>query len=368
MSRLDPEKSRKAVSMGPSTEEIQDRITSSQEAEEIEQGPIQTAASYSKRVQVRKAHTARLKKGGKPLGGAEPLDPEKMGALAGSLMPKPNFGVPEEPPDQPTQKQPQARQPVEPPPQVGGVGSAYQVNQKMAQGELDRPVSLKEAKKMEAAQPKKKALSEETVRGLSEAKEAIEKNAPNDAPQVDDYETREELDRASEEMVSRNPDLFNFGAVSQAMRNMQSAERRKVIEDKLTPLDVTDLITKQEIEQEISVIPGKLSYTFRTINQSENLFCLQYLYDHPGSGLYVEEFLTTCKLTCSVVEINGARLPDHRKGAGTPNEEIDREEFEKKMKILAKLPVHLIADISIQAIWFNDRVNKLFDVGALKNG
>jgi hypothetical protein len=364
MARLDPEKSRKAVAMGPSTEEIQERISSTQEVEEIEQGPIQTAASYSRRVQVRKAQTARLKKGGKPLGGAQPLDPEKMESLANSMMPRPNFGVEESPPDQ----QPQARQPVEPPPQMKGVGSAYQVNQKMAQGELDRPVSLKEAKKMEPDKtPTKKPLSDETVRGLSAAQQEAEKETPKKS-EVKEDDTQEELDRASEEMVGRNPDLFNFGAISQAVRDMQSGKRREAIEANLAPMDITDLITKQEIEQEIPVIPRRLSYTLRTISQAENLFCLQYLYDHPGSGLYVEEFLTTCKLTCSVVEINGARLPDHRKGVGTAAEEIDKEEFEKKLKILAKMPVHLIADISIQAIWFNDRVNKLFDVGALKNG
>lgn len=387
MSRLDPNggdfnpAKKKVVGVGPSTEEIRERMSSqSEEPEDL--GPIQSAASYGSRVRARQAKTAALKKGKKPLGGAPPLDSDKMQHLADSLMPRPNFGGNEPEPEQ--EKQRPTREPVEPPEEMAGVGSAYHVNREMAKGNVDRPVSLKGARQMvkEAKEKKglgqRKTLSRESVEALKKVREVNQEEVEgqeandqvnSDSPEIelDDKETQAELDKATEEMVGRSP-MFDFAGISEASRSLTSKKRRAQIEEGLEELDIGDMIVKREIVQDIPIIPDKLVYTFRTFNQSEHLFCLGYIYDHPGSALYAEELLNTCKLVCQLVAINGAPLPDHRDKAGTDKEEITKEKFEKKMWHVASLPTPLVADLSLNAIWFMDRVNTLFSADTIKNG
>jgi hypothetical protein len=168
--------------------------------------------------------------------------------------------------------------------------------------------------------------------------------------------------------VKERDNDFDFDAINETQKMLMSPDRRKLIEGRLSPLDIEDMIVKREIQQTVVVIPGKLSYTFRTFNQSESLFCLRYVYDFPGSMIFANELLNTCKMVCSLVAVNGAMLPDHRKGLGSDKEEVDRELFEKKKHHVAGLPVQLIGDLSVNAIWFNDRVTKLFSLDNLKNG
>jgi hypothetical protein len=322
-----------------------------------EQGPIVTAASYSDRIKARQKATASLKGKGKPLGGAPPIPTEKTQAMAASMAPRPNFGPdPEEAPQDPQE----FRVPHEPPPSIGGVGSAFAVNQKMARGELDRPVSLREAKNMpKEKKPAPTKLSSESIEALEKAQAEVEE----EQAQKPEDTTEADLEEAEEEMFKRDTP-FDYEGIQQQQRQLMSKERKKDIEGRLSGLDIADMIVKREIVQDIPVVPGKLIYTLRTFNQHEHLFCLQYVYENPGSMTYAEEFLNTCKLVCSLSAINGAHLPPHLDKDG----EVDKELFKKKMFHVASFPVHVIADLSVQAIWFNQRVNELFSVRNLKNG
>ena len=309
------------------------------------------------------------------MGGAPPLDPEKMKAISHSLLPKPNFEV-DDPPSEPGDNEAPEETPM-----MGGVGSAYHVNQEMARGNVDEPVSLRGArqmvedakKKAEQQAPARKPMSPESIRALEAAKEATEKEAEATEPVNSEHPLKEdataaELEKATEKMVNPRPDLFDFESIAAAQKMLVQPSRRKKIEEKLEDLDIADMIVKREIQQTVTVVPGKLIYQFRTFNQHENLFCLRYVYDMSGSVAYIEELLNTCKLVCSLVAVNGALLPDHRKGVGSDKEEVDKDLFQKKMFHVANLPVQLIADISVNAIWFNERVTRLFSVENLKNG
>lgn len=375
MSRLDQGDAspRGVVNIGPDQAQIRETI-SNRVGGQVDLGPIQSAASYGKRVQARRAQAADVLKGrGQPLGGAPPLDPEKMSALAQSLLPKPNFGDP--PPDEPaeeTNEQPEM-------PMMGGVGSAYHINREMARGNVDRPVSMKEARQMNeeakktAAQPARRSLSPESIQALQMAKATEEPEVEENAAEVSRSPlkvdaTEVDLEKATEKMVNPRPEMFDYEAVANNQKSLISPERKKKIESGLEPLDIGDMVTHREIQQVVPIISNKLVYQFRTFNQHENLFCLRYVYESSGSVAYVEELLNTCKLVCSLVAINGSPLPDHRKAVGTDKEEVDRELFVKKMFHVANLPVQLIADLSVNAIWFNERINKLFSVENLKNG
>lgn len=364
MSKLDPnsESEPKAVvQMGPTPEEVLEaEVPSGTQSQK--QGPIKTAASYGERVKQRHAATAAVKKGSGSVGQAPPLDSEKMNELADRLAPQPDFGDDEDEDLAP------ARAPVEPPAAMaGGVGAAYQVNQAIAAGETDGPVSMREAKKIEAKVGKgsRKSLSPESVAQLEAAAAAAEGESPSFSPGEDT--TSDDLEEAVRDAVAprRNIDASVFDA---QRRILMDSRRKEAIEEKLEELDLSDMITKREIQQKVIIQPGKLSYTFRTYNQHENLFCLGYVYDHPGSALQADELLNTCKLTCCLVKLNSASLPEHRRFPGTTKEEVDKEAFDKKFQLVASFPTQMLADMSVNAVWFEERVNQLFSLDHLKNG
>lgn len=335
-----------ATQITATAEEVRQRLVDNQ-------GAVKTAASYSSRVKERQAKTGALKGHSKPVGGAPPLDPEKMAAAM--PLPRPKFDTSDAPPE--------AREVHEPPPEgtMSGVGSAYNVNRKIAHG-TERPVSMREAGEIHEDAPPN-TLSPDTVEALKMAQEGAreEEEAPSKAK-----DTKRRLEASEEDLVESMP--FDFGELQKAKSQLLSDKRRKLIEGRLPPLQIEDMIVQRELTQTIPIVPNKLHVTLRTFNQREHLFCLRYVYKYGGSQLYVEELLTTCKLTCSVFAINGAPLPDHRVEVGKRGEEVDEKKFEEKMFNIASFPVQILADFSVQMIWFNDRVNDLLSLDNLKNG
>jgi hypothetical protein len=319
------------------------------------------ARSYAARIQERtKIGAGTLKGKTPPLGHAPSPDKAKMEAIAGlSTLPRPSFtSAPEEPvPD------------AKPTSQSSGVGAAYQANHAVTQGRTDGPVTLREANQMSSS----RTLSDDTVRALEEMNKSVkkaqdvEKEAPAPLPAVA-QETKKEIE-SSESSLGISPiDSFDFGSLADIRSTLMSTKRKESIEARLTPLDISDLVIKREITQTIPIIPDKLEVTLRTFNQKENLWILKYIYDFSGSALYVQELINTCRLVCGLVAINGAFLPDHRQNIGQYNEQVSKEDFEKKFSHVASFPVQLVADFSVQSMWFQDRVDKLFTVDAIKNG
>jgi hypothetical protein len=305
-----------------------------------------------------------LKKQGPPLGGAPPI-PE--GKLAG-LVPQPDFG------DAPMDVPQDFRQPVEPPRPIGGVGSAYAVNQALAQGRTGGPVSMGEAARRGLAGTQKMNVSPETQELLQGVKNATESSEPEqEAPKKQNGEksVQEGLEEAGETIAKDNapPDLpFNLDTMDSLRDELINEERRKAIEAELEPLDVADLLTKREIQQSVPTIKGKLVYQLRTFSERELIWCMKHVYNYPGSQRYVEELFNMFKVTCAIVGFNGKFLPDHRKNLGRPDEEIDKDLFEKKYNIIISFPVQVIADLGVQCAWFHNRVTALWSLRTIKNG
>jgi len=347
-----------ATMFGPTTEEIKENLGIMETNEKPADRPMKTAESYAERVKEKKRQASKIKGKEGPLGGADPIEPGKMD----KLVPRPQFD------DSPPEELPPSELPmVSPPnhpdmveqPNIPGIGSAYEVNQAMARGELEKPITMAQAKKLGAEQgEKEKGLSKETL-------ELMEKVEVSEETEFQKHDL-EEVERAVMEPESDLP--INFGTMSRVQQQLYSPERRKKIEDNLEELDLADLIVSREIQQMVEIIPGKFTATFRTFGQREHLFCLQYVFEEQGSQAYVEELLNTCKLVCSTVAINGAPLPEHREKVGQKDESITRDSFENKMRVLTSLPVQIVADLGIQCNWFNERVNKLLTFENVKNG
>lgn len=375
MTRLDPNGSdfkgpKKVMNLGPSISDL--RKKGQDEVTDESQGKIKTAASYGDRARSRA--TKNIKRGGPPLGGAPPIPPEKTRAMAGAFAPKPSFDE-EEAPQVPAAPQgPPAELPPPDPstlPPVSGVGSGYEFNQKMAAGKISSPMSVRKANQMAAEErsQERKPLSEESVAALEEAQvQEAQRQEKQEDVDIEDAAEKAELDAAEEEMIQDIGTMFDFSGMKEVQEMLAGKERRKHIEDQLEPLDIADMITKREIQQVIPIVAGQLTYTLRTFNQHEHLFCLQYVYENPGSQAYANEMLNTCKLVCALLAINGAPLPDHRENVGKREEKVTTASFEKKLFHVASFPTQMMADLSLQAIWFNRRVNELFSLDTLKNG
>jgi len=333
------------------------------------------ARSYAARVQERaaiKKSSDLLKGKSPPLGHVESPSSEKMEALANLSMggmPRPTFSDPPSgaiPETAPEEDRPQPK-----PPTIKGVGAAYPVNQALAQGKTDGPVSLREGNKMA-----QQSFSDETVQALKMANQNIKKSSDDAEPEAKPVEPKAptsvakeasaELDEAEQTLTPAGQ--LDFSAIGDLRSMLMSQKRREEIEKRLKPLDIGDMIMKRELTQTIPVIPDKLEVTLRTFSQRENLWILKYIYDFPGSALYIQELINTCRLVCGLVAINGSFFPDHRKDAGQNSETIIKEDFEKKFFHVASFPVQLVADLSVQSLWFQDRVEKLFTVETLKNG
>jgi hypothetical protein len=346
MTRIDEGKP--TSQMTATAEEVQKRMA--------ERQGVRSAASYSARALKKQQQTEALKGHGKPLGGAPPLDPKRMA----SVMPRPSFNPREERPKIEVQEPPSTKK-------SSGIGSAYEVNQAIARGEVDRPVSMKEAQKMEQRKP----LSPESIEALkmaeveTEPEEQPEPELEEPSISVSEPKTKKALEESEKDLVDVP---FEFGAIHDARAKMLSDKRRAVIEKRLDPLQIEDMVVNRELVQTIPIVPNKLLLTLRTFNQREHLFCLRYVYKIGGSQLFVEELLNTCKLVCALFAVNNALLPEHRVNIGERNEEVDEDKFEDKMYHVASFPVQLLADFSVQMIWFNARVTRLLSLDNLKNG
>lgn len=323
---------------------------------QVNQAPMGQARSYAERARER-LRAKSIKGKAPPLGHVPPPDSDKMRAIAQM------HGVPVE--------QEAPKQDPQGPVQMRGVGAAYAANQ--AQATAERPLSMKEAwERGMAAQPAVSEGSKEALRKVHEMADAKEETKPEKEPeqeQEQEESTSDAVDRAAEEALSAReifgPDLFG---VNEARQKLISKKRREMIEARLAPLDLSDLVMKGEMTQTVPVIPGKLSLTFRTLSQMENMWIMKYLYDFPGSPLYLQELNATCRLTCALLAVNDTVLPDHRSNIGESGEDIKRDDFERKLKIVTSYPLQLIADMSVQHVWFQSRVDRLFTLDELKNG
>jgi hypothetical protein len=68
-------------------------------------------------------------------------------------------------------------------------------------------------------------------------------------------------------------------------------------------------------------------------------------------------------LTCGLYALNGTPLPPHQDKEGY----IDEALFEKKQKVILKYPWNLLADLSVNYVWFLRRVEKALVVDDIKD-
>lgn len=179
--------------------------------------------------------------------------------------------------------------------------------------------------------------------------------------------TEEEKKEAEKKLDEDLLDLFDFEKKNEAQRVLENPKRRKAIEErtnKTNPMSFKELLERDEVRQKVVIIPGEFEPTYRSLTPEENFFVKKMMAAESGSDQYMLEKFAMMQLCCSLVDINGTPLVDHR----NPNGEVDVQMFDKKMKQLMKKSLTIIADLGLNYAWFDIRVRKLINPDELKNG
>lgn len=192
-------------------------------------------------------------------------------------------------------------------------------------------------------------------------------NAPGDnsTRTATEAERAETLKRAIEQM-----DSFEFNQWRQlTMRQfLHSEEQRELIEKRLQPLDIGELLMTNRAMQRIPIIPGKYEITLQSFDGHTEM-ALKRLAMMESRSVDVGEQYTLDKHSFMAVaaglhKVNDKTFP----GITDANGNFDDKLFLEKFNQVMKLPIHMLASIGVNQMWFEMRVRKLFSAAALGNG
>lgn len=184
--------------------------------------------------------------------------------------------------------------------------------------------------------------------------------------------TEEEREKAKQLEASLSKlDEFDFNRLRQAVMKdlLNNDEQKKLIEERLPPLDLGRMVTEGIITQKVPIIPGTFEPTFQSLAGDDDLACKRLIMQENNSlervsDMYLLDKFSMMGLVMGLYAINTTVLPSHRDKDGNFDEEL----FWKKFNRITKLPYHMLASIGVNLFWFDVRVRKLFVAERVKNG
>jgi hypothetical protein len=165
-------------------------------------------------------------------------------------------------------------------------------------------------------------------------------------------------------------DSFDYDSLRRQMSEdmLNSPEQKKIIESRLTELDIDDLIMKNRVTQDVIIHPERLWFTFESMTGEEDLTLKRLIMQESKSievtGQYLLDKFAFMSIAVGLRSICANPLPDHRNEKG----EFDDKKFWIKFHWLLQQPLHLLSCIGINHTWFELRVRKMFVVEKLGNG
>ncbi len=230
---------------------------------------------------------------------------------------------------------------------IPGVGSAYAANQPAMRNQSEKPGDP------EVANPPRAegGLRPETVRQLDDLGKVVEGR----------------VDEAAEDRVAREvsqEDAIDFGELGQKMRNLlNNKQRREAIEKRIIDvIDIEDLILHQELRQRVPIIPGRFVPTYRTTSGHEDMWVKRMMGGETGSETYIVDRYAMMNLCCGLFSINDKILPTHLDKDGRIEEKL----FNAKYAALLRYPLQVLADLSVNYVWFSRRAEKALVVDDIK--
>jgi hypothetical protein len=180
-------------------------------------------------------------------------------------------------------------------------------------------------------------------------------------------------DEVSEERARKmieNLDDFDYERLRKEMMMdaLKNPKQKEIIEARLKPLDVGDLIMKNKVSQRVPVLPGKFEPTFESMPGGIDLKLKQLLVKESKSIAVTEAYLldkhAVMTTAAGVIAINGNPLPSMYDALGEFNEDM----FWIKYKWVLGRNIHMLASLGIHYSWFESRVRKLFVADEGKGG
>lgn len=191
-------------------------------------------------------------------------------------------------------------------------------------------------------------------------------NIPGD---VSEQPLSDEDRKAIKESVSQM-DEFQFDSWRQAMMKdlINNEEQKKIVEERMKPLDVEDLILNMEIIQRVPIIPNKFEPSFKTTSGETDLAIKRLIMEDTRSlevsdRYYLDKFALMA-LCAALHAINNKPFPTYQDSNGN----FDDTAFRKKLDSVLRLPLHMLASLGVHAFWFDQRVRSLFKAESLGNG
>lgn len=232
---------------------------------------------------------------------------------------------------------------------VPGAGSAYAANQPFAnQLPTDEEGREQPIDPRTAPRPPGSGLRPETVQGL----QAVSAANADDA----------ELDKIAKE-IDEVDDVFEENEFGERVRSLLANKKRAaLIEGRCSPLSFEDLLMSGSVKQKVPIIPGKFEPVFRSLFGEETEEILRMMGVVRGPDQYILDVMSLYNLTCGLYAINGKLLPNHLTADGDFNEEM----FRAKYKVVRKMALPILTDMSVNYRWFTRRVQKLTVVDDIK--
>lgn len=237
-----------------------------------------------------------------------------------------------------------------------------------------RPETLDGLRAVQELQDKRRVaenIDTSDVRAEKEATEMTSAGAaarygqlpPNKAP-------ADVAEKARAEEVLRNTGDLDLHTLREAMVKdlLNNDEQRDIVEKRLKPLDLDELVMTGRIQQRVPVVPGLFEPTFESLSAKEDLAIKRLIMLESKAVEISERYLLDKFSLMSVVlainAINGNVLPTHRDAQGQFNEDA----FAAKLDLISKYPTHMISSLGVHSFWFEVRVRKLFRAENLGNG
>lgn len=244
--------------------------------------------------------------------------------------------------------------------------------------------------------PQQKAqLSEETIRGLEEINRATkqgERLVDPDGVASDKVDPNSLAGRAASLGTGSNPDdgpipkrapteaeikerlgkmdEFDLETVTQAFIKdlINNEEQRTIVEARLKPLSLSDLVMTYTVRQVVPIIPGVFEPEFESLLTDDDLHLKRMIVQEAKTlqvgDRYLMDKYSIMGLACGLFAINGKPFGPHR----GPDGEFDEELLMAKFKKVVRMPLPMIAALGPHFSWFDQRVRKLFVATNIKNG
>jgi hypothetical protein len=182
--------------------------------------------------------------------------------------------------------------------------------------------------------------------------------------------TEKPLSEEAKKELLDDMDEFQLSRLKNALFKdmLNNEEQKAIIEARLKPLDLSELIITGRVSQTVPIHPGVFEAEFQSYAAEEDLVVKRMIGEEAvslrPSDRYLMDKYHLMGLTIAVTAINRKPLPDYRDHKGAFSE----EKFWAKYAIVARFNYHMMASLMVNWFWFDIRVRKLFRAETLGNG